>query len=764
MAKTTRRANQPIAQRARGRAAKKARSAEAPERNWLALGDRKMDARPDALDIRDLPYRPRLRTLPDHFPDEQDVATYLERYKPYVLDQGNEGACTGFGLAAVINYLRWSDWERDRLIGKARSAPEKVSERMLYEAARLYDEWDGEDYDGSSCRGAMKGWHKHGVTLAELWPYVSKKGFQPPKPGWEKAAVEVPLGAYFRIDQREIVDMQSAIVETGAIYVSCDTHAGWDEVKAVKQWEDAVIRQKGRKTEGGHAFAIVGYGRRGFVVQNSWGLDWGYSGFALLPYEDWLANGSDVWVAALGAPIDLPRGSPAAKVSRSLVQQAKTGAAPAASPAKIGRARSTELPTGPGFERWSDDQVGNHMFVIGNDGLPRRHLLVREDGSSSLVKTVTDRVDDARNAKLKHVVIYAHGGLNEEAAGLATAMRLGPLFHAHGIMPLFPIWRTGFGESLLNIVEKSVASILPEAWSRRQATGPLDGLRDWFKDVFEEARERIDITIEQAAHAGPGRAIWSLIKSNAVRSGEASDGAMSLFARTLANALQGSDIKVHLVGHSAGAILLGAALKPLAARGVPIASARLYAPACSVAFANDTWGKALADGVIGPGQLHVDLLTDEREREDTVASIYSKSLLYLVMRGCEEVRKSPLLGLERAWGKRIEKALEHGTFDGRARADLETWNGIADRYRVKLHLMSEPKAVVARWRDKVVAIDSAHGSFDNDLDIVGQTISTISGKSVPALQANLSDDIDAGDLTAATVALRARLMNPARGL
>ena len=85
-------------------------------------------------------------------------------------DQGPDGACTGFGLAAVINYLLF--------LGTVDStaAPRRVSAAMLYELARLYDEWPGEDYDGSSCRGALKGWYRHGVCRDELWPYVIKRG------------------------------------------------------------------------------------------------------------------------------------------------------------------------------------------------------------------------------------------------------------------------------------------------------------------------------------------------------------------------------------------------------------------------------------------------------------------------------------------------------------------------------------------------------------------------------------------------------------
>jgi len=78
------------------------------------------------------------------------------REVPIILDQGKEGACTGFGLAAVVNFL---------LRNRMHKTPRRdfVSARMLYEMARRYDEWEGDKYEGSSIRGAMKGWHKHGV-------------------------------------------------------------------------------------------------------------------------------------------------------------------------------------------------------------------------------------------------------------------------------------------------------------------------------------------------------------------------------------------------------------------------------------------------------------------------------------------------------------------------------------------------------------------------------------------------------------------------
>ena len=133
-----------------------------------------LDARPDRPDLRDRIYQPPLVSLPPQFPPPDWIKTYLPRYSKagLILDQGEEGACTGFGLAAVINYLLF----RQSVHAKAAPSP-TVSTRMIYHLARKYDEWPGEDYDGSSCRGAMKGWFHHGVCADALWPYRDQDGF-----------------------------------------------------------------------------------------------------------------------------------------------------------------------------------------------------------------------------------------------------------------------------------------------------------------------------------------------------------------------------------------------------------------------------------------------------------------------------------------------------------------------------------------------------------------------------------------------------------
>lgn len=42
----------------------------------------------------------------------------------------------------------------------------------------------------------------------------------------------------------------------------------------------------GDKNNGGHAIAIVGYNKKGFIIRNSWGKRYGQNGYWVLNYED----------------------------------------------------------------------------------------------------------------------------------------------------------------------------------------------------------------------------------------------------------------------------------------------------------------------------------------------------------------------------------------------------------------------------------------------------------------------------------------------
>lgn len=134
-------------------------------------------------------------------------------------------------------------------------------------------------------------------------------------------------------------------------------------------------------------------------------------------------------------------------------------------------------------------------------------------------------------------------------------------------------------------------------------------------------------------------------------------------------------------------------------------------------FAARHFSKAFDKGVLAKNALVFELLSDERELEDTVGP-YGKSLLYLVSRALEQVHKMPLLGLAAAWrldGDRPD------VFNRHKASDIKTW--------LKLWGSTPPNLV----NDKQVSdglgwIKATHGSFDNNVEVVGRTLERIVGK------------------------------------
>lgn len=616
---------------------------------------RTLDARPDTLDFRDQMFVPTLVEVPTHVP----LAEY-RRYKVPVLNQGTEGACTGFGLATVANYLLL----RRRVLPD----PVPVSARMFYEMARRYDEWPGEDYAGSSARGAMKGWHKHGVCSEQAWRYQL-----PPKaPAGltderSSDAVRRPLGAYFRVNHKDLVAMHSAIAEVGVLYATAMVHEGWSRVGS-----DGVIAPS-EHILGGHAFAIVAFDAEGFWLQNSWGPAWGQRGLARVSYDDWLAHGTDVWVARLGAPVTLRR---------------------AASDASAHAAGAGESVA------YAYSELRPHLVSIGGDG----RLKPGGDYGTSAPELAQIFADDIPRllgkAPKKRLLLYAHGGLVSERAAVQRVAEYRQALLGAGIYPLAFIWHSDYWTS--------ITSVLQEAIRRRRPEGVLDAAKDFLLD-------RLDDALEPLARALTGKTVWDEMKRKALAASAPGGGAQQMLAQVVALKKRWPDLEVHLVGHSAGSIFHAPLVQAMAAAGVPVASCTLWAPACTTALFKEAYLPAIEAG--GVQRFALFTLADRTEQGDDCARLYNKSLLYLVSAAFEAVSRIPgfrkgvpLLGLER--DVRADPVLS-ALFNGK-KAD---W-------------------VLAPNTEAAGSIGASraqhHGDFDDDECTVKATFARIAGGALPA--------------------------------
>ncbi len=627
-----------------------------------ALGDQVLDVHRDSADFRDLIYRPALTQLRDRILPERELLK--------VRDQEGEGACTGFALAAVIDYLNGLRERAGVIDHKAR-----VSTRMLYEVAKKHDRWPGEDYDGSSARGAMKGWHKHGVCAETEWPYrVERPGSLTSRR--QQGALRNPLGAYYRVHPRR-VDLQAALNEVEAVLVTAQVHAGWNDPSG------GVIPSHPEDRElSGHAFAVLGYTEDGFLIQNSWGESWGgfeidgevLPGVALWSFPDFDRNVMDIWVARMARPVESIE---ALALSRSIVELG------------TGPERVTAAPPAAQIR-------GQYLHI--DDG----RFDPEGDYPSSAAQA---RENMAAASDAKHVVLWAHGGLNSVKAAARRVGALTPVFEANDVYGLHYIWETGLWGELRDILFGK------QDFARERAGGPRSS---WW-----------DRQIEKAAWL-PGRSLWREILSDAEMAFDASSsdgGARPAGSQTLdllkgALPENGPRSRLHLVGHSAGGVWLAHLLRRWHdLRGPRIENLILFAPACTHELFLRLILPRLQDHTVERCRLFV--LADEKERDDTVALIYRKSLLYLVANSFEKTRRElnglgvPLLGLA--------KDLEQ-----------EAVAGPIARLRGRF-------VVTMSGRD-AESQAAAHGKFDNDRATMNSMLSTILGGD-PAREFS-ADDLD----------------------
>lgn len=689
-----------------------------------------LNAVPDTFDERDLQYRPRLQLLPRAV-DNRDA-----QHKAFLVLTQRGNSCTGHAVAGVINIILARQAAASGR-PKAAARPARVSPYMLYYLARRYDEFEGESDVGSSLRGAFKGWFNHGVCPDNQWPnldFVTDLD----DPDLVRSCREYPLGAYYRINPFRLDDMQSAITELEAIAVSAAVHDGW--IKPVRlrnargQEMHVIERSLKPKLLGGHAFLIVGYNEVGFLVQNSWGAQWGKGGFATLPYEDWLESAYDAWVARPGVPQTPFYGGRARTFS--------------------GTGGELVLSEGPDLKR-----LANHVINLGNEGLlsttgkfqssPRQI----EQAFAHMNRWHTAWAEE-NPAEPRHIVIYAHGGMNSEQSGLAYADVALNWWLNNRVYPLYFAWQTGLSET---IISQIFDTLLPRM--------PAGGLGIDLVEQFDRLVERVA--------RGTFLWVWDQMKQNAMAASAplpvdapvrwppdpVSEKAMFRLpgASLLASRLQryreehgAQKVRIHLVGHSAGSIFHAGLIQRLAEAGIPVDSLIYLAPG----LRNDEFERLVLPH-IGPRKtvrrFSIFNLSDDLEQGDALGkgnlTVYHKSLLYLVARGLERLPRrgmfeAPLLGLERSLREPLRPGSSESLLDRIQAAGGE----------VIFATSQSPSDARCGAR--------AHGEFDNDEPTMTSVLLRILGQkrvsNVKAYQEHASLENDRLLAAAASAALQTR--------
>jgi hypothetical protein len=164
-------------------------------------------------------------------------------------DQGETSQCVGYS---------WAHWIEDGpvLHLTEREAPPLVHPADIYHRAQQIDEWNGEDYEGTSVRAGAEALRERGLISEYRW-------------AWNATTVG------------------EVILSVGPVVVG----TLWTNGMFYPDGDGYKIHPTG-DVAGGHAYVINGYDSetRLFRIKNSWGRSWGDDGSAYISFEDldWL--------------------------------------------------------------------------------------------------------------------------------------------------------------------------------------------------------------------------------------------------------------------------------------------------------------------------------------------------------------------------------------------------------------------------------------------------------------------------------------------
>lgn len=159
---------------------------------------------------------------------------------PISLDQGQEGSCVGFSWAQELA-------ARPVLVKNV----DYNLARDIYKSAQKIDPWEGENYEGTSILAGVKVVQSRGFITEYRWAFG-------------------------------VEDLAVGVSRAGPAVVGLDWHEGMFEP------DDSGFIHPTGPIAGGHAILVKGYNVRArrFLLQNSWGTDWGQNGNCYLSYAD----------------------------------------------------------------------------------------------------------------------------------------------------------------------------------------------------------------------------------------------------------------------------------------------------------------------------------------------------------------------------------------------------------------------------------------------------------------------------------------------
>ena len=196
----------------------------------------------------------------------------LSQYCPPVRDQGQVGACTGFGIGGMAYTVA----------KQGGFAPDEwYSPNWLYNGARYLEGTLTSDA-GAAPEDVFRWAIMSGLLVEHFWPYTGKLDKSPPSSLRESEATKYLNIQAIRVDN-DVEGLLSALFENHCIALGSPWSQRWEEAPSTGLLPDP----NGSIVVGGHETFYHGYDNPNTIFdgQNSWGLSFGDKGHYKMPFS-----------------------------------------------------------------------------------------------------------------------------------------------------------------------------------------------------------------------------------------------------------------------------------------------------------------------------------------------------------------------------------------------------------------------------------------------------------------------------------------------
>lgn len=163
---------------------------------------------------------------------------------------------------------------------------ELLSAIWLYKQAQIHDEYNGENYAGTSIYGATLALKNVGICTEELIPYKEQSYNNPIPDNAKEDAKNRKIYSFLQVNKN--IDEIISIVNEKPLWIIIPVHENFYFPN------NGIISTNYTLSNfyGNHALLLTGYktinDKLHFILQNSWGLEYGHEGFCYVDAEEFV--------------------------------------------------------------------------------------------------------------------------------------------------------------------------------------------------------------------------------------------------------------------------------------------------------------------------------------------------------------------------------------------------------------------------------------------------------------------------------------------